>query len=189
MKTRLMLLVTAAMATGSLLMCPSAHAGDDDGKLLQGKWQVVSARQNGAPFPKDRVANMFILIEKDEIRVSVADTKSVQGAKFAVDPKKNPKQINFTKETLDIEWGEQLHLKLFRRYRWADGKPAPAEGNAEGIYKLDGDSLTLCWRTTEGKEIVGDKVTTELKVRPSVFRSDLYYHQFLFVLKRVKPER
>src|SRR5262249_966549 len=98
-------------------------------------------------------------------------------------------QIDFTKETRDSEWADQLPFKLFRRYKWADGKPAPAEGNAKGIYKLDGDSLTLCWRTTEGKEILGDKVSTELKVRPSIFPSYLYYHQFLFVLKRVKPEK
>ena len=94
-----------------------------------------------------------------------------------------------TKETRDREWAEQLPWKLFRRYKWADGKPVPAEGKAEGIYKLDGDSLTLCWRTTEGKELRGDKVAQELKVRPSLFQSDLYYHQFLFVLERVKPEK
>jgi hypothetical protein len=49
--------------------------------------------------------------------------------------------------------------------------------------------LTLCWRTTEGKEIIDVKVTQEEKVRPSVFRSDLYYHQFLFVLERATPEK
>jgi uncharacterized protein (TIGR03067 family) len=184
-----MLIIAAAMAAGTQPTCPSAQAGDDDARLLQGKWRVVSARQNGASFPKTRADNMFILIDKDDIRVYVADTKSEQGAKFAIDPGQNPRQIDFTRETFDSEWAEQLPRKLFRRYKWTDGMPAPAEGNAEGIYQLDDDSLTLCWRTTEGKEIIGDKVATELKVRPSVFRSDVYYHQFLFVLKRVKSAK
>jgi hypothetical protein len=68
-------------------------------------------------------------------------------------------------------------------------KPIPAEEQVQGIYKLEGDTLTLCWRTTKGKELHKDRVSDELKVRPSVFRSDLYYHQFLFVLERAKPDK
>jgi uncharacterized protein (TIGR03067 family) len=167
----------------------SAQAGDEAAKLLQGKWRVMSAKQNGAPFPKDWIEKMFVVFEKDEIRVYLEGTKSEQGATFTVDAKQNPKHIDFTKETRDREWADKLPWKLFRRYKWTDGEPVPAEGKAEGIYKLEGDSLTLCWRTTEGKEILGDKVSKELKVRPSVFQSQLYYHQFLFVLERVKCEK
>ena len=146
-------------------------------------------KQNGAPFPKDWVEKMFVVIEKDEIRIYLEGTKSEQGAKFTTDPKQDPKQIDFTKQTRDREWAEQLPGKLFRRYKLADGKPVPAEGNAEGIYKLDGDTLTLCWHTTEAKELRGDKVSNELEVRPSLFQSVLYYQQFLFVLERVKSEK
>jgi uncharacterized protein (TIGR03067 family) len=176
-------------AVGTLSVCWSARAGDDDARLLQGKWRVVSAKQNGGRFPKDRIEKMFVVIEKDEIRVHIEGTKAEQGAKFIIDPKQNPKHIDFTRETRDREWADKLPFKLFRRYKWADGKPVPAKGKAEGIYKLDGASLTLCWRTTEAREIRGNKVSTDLKVRPSLFRSDLYYHQFLFVLERVKPEK
>src|SRR5262249_30054 len=119
-------------------------------------------------------------------------TKSEQGAKFVIDPKQKPKHINFIKETRDSEWAKLLSFKLFRRYKWVEGKPVPAEGQAEGIYKLDCNALTLCWRPTEGEDILGDKgekVTGEENVRPSVFRSVLYYHQFLFVLERVKPKK
>jgi uncharacterized protein (TIGR03067 family) len=189
MKARAFLLITAAATVSALSTCRSAQAGDDDAKVLQGKWRVVSAKSNGADLPKDKVEKMFVGIDKDEIRVYVEGTKSEQGAKFAIDPRQNPKQIDFAKETRDNEWGDQLDVKLFRRYQWVDSKPVPAEGKAEGIYKREGDSLTLCWRTTEGKEIRGDKVSTELKVRPTVFRSDLYHHQFLFVLERVKPDK
>jgi uncharacterized protein (TIGR03067 family) len=189
MRTRHLLLIVAVSAVATLCAYSSAQAGDDNAKLLQGKWRVVSAKDNGLDFPKDRVEKMFVVLEKDEIRVYVEGTKSEQGAKFVIDPKQKPKHINFTKETRNSEWAEQLPAKLFRRYKWVEGKPVLAEGHAEGIYKLDGDALTLCWRTTEAKDILGDKVSAEQKVRPGVFRSDLYHHQFLFVLERVKAEK
>jgi uncharacterized protein (TIGR03067 family) len=189
MRTRQLLLIVAASAVATLCAYSPAQAGDNDAKLLQGKWRVVSATHNGLDFPKGRIEKMFVVFEKDEVRVYVEGTKSEQAAKFVIDPKQKPKHINFTKETRDSAWAEALPSKLFRRYKWADGKPVPAEGQAEGIYKLDGDALTLCWRTTEGKEITGGKATGEEFVRPTVFRSVLYYHQFLFVLERVKAEK
>src|SRR5262245_8493580 len=189
MKARQLLLIVAASVVATLSAYSSAQAGDDAAKLLQGKWRVVAATHNGLDFPKDRIEKMFVVFEKDEVRVYVEGTKSEQAAKFVIDPKQKPKHINFTKETRDTAWAEELPSKLFRRYKWADGKPVPAEGQAEGIYKLDGDGLTLCWRTTEGKEITGGKPTGEEFVRPTVFRSVLYYHQFLFVLERVKPQK
>jgi uncharacterized protein (TIGR03067 family) len=163
---------------------------NDDAKLLQGKWRVISAEEDGASYPKGKIEKMSVLIEKDEIRVLVEGTKSEQGAKFTIDPSSNPKQIDFTKETLDNEWSDQLPSKLFRSWKMdRELKPIPAEDKVQGIYKLDGDTLTLCWRTTKGKEILEDRVSKELKVRPSVFRSDLYYHQFLFVLARAKADK
>jgi uncharacterized protein (TIGR03067 family) len=189
MKARQMSLIAVLAAVGTLSACRSAQARDDDAKLFQGKWRVVSARQNGAPFPKHRIEKMVVVIEKDEIRVYLEGTKSEQGARFTIDPKQSPKHIDFTRETRDREWADKLPFKLFRRYKWADGKPVPAEGKAEGIYKLGGDTLTLCWRTTKARDLLKGGASKEATVRPSVFQSVLYYQQFLFVLERVKPKK
>src|SRR5262245_35673464 len=63
---------------------------DDDAKLVQGKWRVISAMDDGASYPKNKIDKMFVLIEKDEIRIGVEGTKSEQGAKFTIDPSTNP---------------------------------------------------------------------------------------------------
>ena len=189
MKARQIFLLAAAAAVGILSTCRSARAGDDDARLLQGKWRVISAEQNGASLPKDRVEKMFVAVEKDELRGYVEGTKAEQAAKFSLDPKQDPKHIDFT-EARDRDWADRPHLKLFHRYKWVDGKPVPADGKAEGIYKLDGDSLTICWRTTEARDLIGGKQqVSELRVRPGVFQSHLYYHQFLFVLELVRPDK
>jgi uncharacterized protein (TIGR03067 family) len=160
---------------------------DNDAKLMQGKWRLVSAENNGASYPKGKIEKMSVLIETDEIRIVVEGTKSEQGAKFTIDPSTNPKQIDFTKEISDSEWSDQLPAKLFRAWKFdSKSNVISAEDKVQGIYKLDSDTMTLCWRTTPGKEILKDGVSKELKVRPTVFRSDLYYHQFLFALARIK---
>ena len=163
---------------------------DNDAKLVQGKWRVISATDNGSSYPKSKIEKLSVVIDKDEIRVVVEGTKSEQGAKFTIDPSTNPKQIDFTKETRDSAWSEQLPSKLFRSWKFdSESKAIPDEDKVQGIYKLEGDNLTLCWRTTKAKELLKDGASKELKVRPSVFQSELYYHQFLFVLARAKAEK
>ena len=169
-----------------LLFARQVPAGEDDAAALQGRWRVLSAKQNGSSFAKDKIEKMFVVIEQGEILVYIEGTASTQQAKFKLDPKKSPKQIDFIEPSRDNDWESGLlDHKLFRSWRLEGGKVVAADDKVEGIYKLEGDSLTFCWRTIKDKEILGDKVAQELKVRPSVFRSDLYYHQFLFVLKRI----
>src|SRR5262249_18451212 len=109
-----MLLIAVATVVGTVSAGRDAQA-DDDAKRLQGKWRVKSAQQNGGNLHKAKewTDKLFVVIDQDEIRVTVEGTKTEQGAKFTIDPKQNPNQIDFTKVTRDHEWADQLNLKLF----------------------------------------------------------------------------
>jgi uncharacterized protein (TIGR03067 family) len=187
MKAQVTFFMVIAWAVSLVSGVDFVFAGDTDAKLLQGKWRVVSAKRNGLDYAKDKTEKMFVTITDEELRLAVEGTASEQAAKFLIDPKKNPRHIDFTKQTRDREWEKGLLWeKLFTGWKQGDKGPVPTEHKAEGIYKLESDTLTMCWRTTKGKDLLERGVPQELSVRPSVFQSVLYYHQFLFVLKRVE---
>jgi uncharacterized protein (TIGR03067 family) len=181
---RRMLIALTIVAITMLLAGPAARAGDDDAKLLQGPWRVVSAKHNGGERRKETVPGMLVTIEGDRVHVQLGGGAADQEAKFTIDPAKTPKQIDFAaqaREGVPVPPTQDL----FARFRWTDKGAVPVEGKAEGIYKLDGDRLTMCWRTTAARELLPTGgVSKESAVRPSVFRSDLYYHQYLYVLER-----
>jgi uncharacterized protein (TIGR03067 family) len=186
--TRRRLFLGPILAAAALAYCsPSACAGDDDATLIQGKWRVVSAKHNGGERSKETVAAMLVSVDGARIRVHVGDKSADQAAKFTLDPAKAPKQIDFAAQARDGDRARP-EADLFARYKWSGGKPVPVEGQAEGIYQLDGDRLTVCWRTTAARDLLpGGGISKESAVRPSVFQSHLYYHQYLYVLERVGP--
>ena len=176
-----------------LLLSSPAPAEDDDAAPLQGKWKVLTAKNNGGDIFAGKHDKMFVIIKKNEIRVVIDGTKSEQAAAFTVNPKQTPKQIEFTKETRDTEWEgfkgkvvtgfEHLPYKLFQSWKSNEKlEPVPAKDQVLGIYELKHDVLKLCWRTTAGKNADGKEAT----IRPNRFKSHLYYHEILFELQRVK---
>lgn len=187
MLTQKCCLPIVALTIAILLIADSARGNEDDARLLQGRWQVVSASTNGSKYSEDRLEKMFVVVEKDELVLHIEGTKTEQGAKLTIDPKAKPRQINFT-ESKDVAWPGGPSNRLFRSWKFEGDQAVAAEGNVEGIYKLEKDRLTLCWRTIKASEIVDGKVVSRSQVRPTVFRSDLYDHQYLFVLERAKPK-
>jgi uncharacterized protein (TIGR03067 family) len=185
------LLIGAVLSLTIPFLRGSTGAGDD-AKLLQGRWRVLSMSYNGSnsSSSNERAEKLLVVFEGDEIRVSVAGTDEKHSARFSLDAQTDPKHIDFLEPTRYVGGPMFSRLKLFQAEKKEDGRPADDDdGAVEGIYKLDGDSLTLCWRTRSGADIIDGKVSSETQVRPRAFRSDLYYHQFLFVLERLKPEK
>ena len=151
----------------------------DDAKLLLGKWRVTSAKFNGGDiigeigFLEEKyLRKTTFTFDKVQVVVSVEGLDVEQKAKYRLGPKKSPKQIDFEA----VSEGKDLKLKVFRRIKTDEDAKEDTAG--EGIYTLDSDKLTLCWRVQHHKK--------GQPLRPAKFESVFYHLQILVVLEREK---
>jgi uncharacterized protein (TIGR03067 family) len=113
---------------------------------LQGEWTLVSSEVGGKKRPDTENALSKLTISENQWVVTYRDSPSTARATIEIDPSKDPKTIDLT----------------FR------GEKEPARG----IYKLEGDTLTVCYGTVGGERPKEFKTTQETGV--------------LVVLKRAK---
>ena len=114
---------TGCVCTVLALMLGAAHAQKVDVKSdldkLQGSWAMVLFFANGEELPADLVKTGEVLIDDNEYRPKLGAT--VETATVRLDSSKSPKQIDITYTTGFLK------------------------GNTtRGIYKLDGDTWTIC---------------------------------------------
>ena len=114
--------------------------------MLQGGWQVVSIERPGSPGNSDELERVRYIFDKDCATLMNGEQKAWEGV-FRVDPTDEPKAIDFT-GTADPQKGEK----------------------AFGIYRVEGDALTIC---------VGKKRPTEFDGKEGV----------LLGLSRIKKAR
>jgi uncharacterized protein (TIGR03067 family) len=140
------------LLTVILVMAAPAPAEDKkkDEEKIQGAWTIVSLEENGNKVPEDKVKAMKVTI-KDNV-LALSDGSKEEKVKFKIDASKKPKSIDFFME------GE--------------------EGQMQGIYELEGDTLKMCWHK-EGKE----------SKRPNEFSSKSGSGHSLVVLKREKKDK
>ena len=104
------------------IVAPAAFAADepDDLKLLAGSWKPSAADLGGNKIDAMVLEKASFIVEGENYSVSVNDF--MEKGTFKLDPKKEPKALDFF----------------------------PTQGNNNGktflcVYKIDGDSLTICY--------------------------------------------
>jgi len=102
---------------------------------LQGEWTLVSTEVGGKKRPNTVNAVSKLTISENQWVVTYRDFASNARSTIEIDPSKDPKSIDLT----------------FR------GEKEPARG----IYKLEGDTLTVCYGTAGGERPKEFKTTQE----------------------------
>jgi uncharacterized protein (TIGR03067 family) len=129
----------------------SADEKDDkqDLKQLQGTWVVVEAERNGQPL--DRIKGNQLIVKDNQFTV-VTKSAELKGD-ITLDAAKKPKRI-------DMQHQEGMLLEK----KW------------EGIYKIEGGKLTLCYAEADsGRD------------RPGEFKTEADSSRLLIVMERKKP--
>jgi RNA polymerase sigma-70 factor (ECF subfamily) len=117
-----------------------------DAEKLQGTWAIVSAERGGVAVPDD-VKKWKTIVKDDKWTVWFTETQSKEST-FKLDPAATPRGIDIT---------------------------GPEGGVEAGIYKLEGDKLTICYELGPDSK------------RPGEFRTEPGSKQVLLVLQR-QPE-
>jgi uncharacterized protein (TIGR03067 family) len=104
------------------LLAPAGKGAepDKDLKALEGTWQVESAKMDGQEFSGDDVADSRLVVQGDRYKQQEKDQVKEDGV-IKLDPAQSPKAIDLRIMSGDDKGKTQL-----------------------GIYKLDGDTLTVC---------------------------------------------
>ncbi|HEX4589144.1 MAG TPA: TIGR03067 domain-containing protein [Gemmataceae bacterium] len=144
--------IVVSAVVSVLAFCPVGKADDKTTskatKMLEGKWQMTEGVVGGRPFPP-AVAKGITLTIADGKYFVMAENKDEGTVKYF--PDASPKALEIT------------------------GTDGPNKGKTfPAIYKLDGDTLTVCY------DLSG-------KARPTEFKSKPGTALFLATYKKTKP--
>jgi uncharacterized protein (TIGR03067 family) len=105
-----------------LLIAAVAPAQDAKKELekLQGEWTMVSLEENGMKVADETAKQYKLTVKENQWIVTRSGKEGFAKVTFKIDPTKDPKTIDLTYKTGD------------------------KESVSQGIYKLAGDTLTLC---------------------------------------------
>ncbi len=135
--------------TAALALAAAADKKDED--LLQGRWKVMSVENNGKKAEAKVIANMKLVVAGD--KMTALDGNDVMDEyTFRLDPTAKPRAIDLTIQTGD-EKGKTVR----------------------GIYRLEGDALTVCVAEPDKKD------------RPREFSAPEGSSFMLLVFQRAKP--
>src|SRR5262245_41917808 len=145
----------AAVLLVGLIAAAAVLAEDakKDLEQIKGTWTVEEFKVNGREAPKDVREALKMVFDGDKMTFGGGKGEEAREFTFKLDPDKKPKVIDTTALT------------------------GPYKGNTQaGIYKLDGDTLTICMSNDP-----------KAKEAPADFESKEGSNLVLFTLKRAKP--
>jgi uncharacterized protein (TIGR03067 family) len=130
---------------------PKEDVAKEELKKLQGVWQVTKAIDHSEEAaPADEIKHMRIEFKGDHLAIQMGKDDTGKKFKFTLNPSKKPKWI-------DVDMGSIV---------------------TEGIYKLDGDELTIC--------IVSGTRSGKAAPRPSEYKARKREKYTLLVTKKIK---
>lgn len=142
--------IPLSMLLLTLFVIPAASE-EKPGQEVKGTWLVVRLQLDGKDITENLPSGAQLVLEDQKARFETSERTSDLGTYYA-DSRGTPKIIDFTQT--DAQTGEK--------------------STREGIYKLEGDRLTIC---VQGK-------IQEIKERPSEFSADAGSGLVLVTFKR-----
>ena len=118
-------LIIAVAAAGACAVSTMAHA-ETDAERFQGNWTVQKMTRQGKDLPEEKVKELRVTFEGDKFLAKRGD-KVAESSTFTLDETKNPKTIDMLPANK------------------TEKRPA------QGIYKLEGDKLSMLWRKEGGE--------------------------------------
>ncbi len=141
------LLAALLMAPVAAMAAPALKDRSPKAPPITGEWLRIGHTQTGVPVAPDAQPHHQIFAADGTWEYSYGSRPSGNGMRFMADPKKSP-------PTIDI------HLNAAQPAKW------------RGIYKVEGDTLTLC-------------LVTDDRERPKRFESSADHPTTVWVFKRV----
>ncbi|MEN6407080.1 MAG: polysaccharide biosynthesis/export family protein [Thermoguttaceae bacterium] len=154
--------------SGDILLTLERYRPSEDEKALQGTWDVVSQSEDGKAVSQKELKHRYLNVFDVEARFCDGSNQSfprdIAGGLFVLGPTKQPKTITISGFDFDLI-----------------GSPQPnGNGNWKkqqlvGIYKLDGNRLTIAYRKDGA--------------RPEKFESTPGSDVTLLVLRKIEPKK
>lgn len=118
---------------GIVLISALAQSGNDakskaDLAAMQGTWVMHALEINGKAVSEKNFQNTLLIVKGTEYRTKVKE-KLLPGFRLQLDARKNPR-----------------HMDMIQ------AMPGEAEKTIKGIYKLEGDTLTICRGLTSDQD-------------------------------------